>query len=103
MEDDNMVIVDGEGKCHRKITRVNAGEGVVKEFIQAGGIVKWRNLEDQGNETTKGRHRGVAGRGGENLSLQARWSGQSTTSWLESLAGSKTKGRVNDDDQNNRA
>jgi len=56
MEDDNMAIVDEEGTCRRKITRVNAGEGVIKEFIRAGGIVKWRNLEDQGNETTKGRH-----------------------------------------------
>ena len=50
VEDDDMAIVDEEGACRRKITRVNAGEGVIKEFILAG--VKWRNLEDQGNETT---------------------------------------------------
>lgn len=41
-----------KARAAAKITRVNAGEGVVKEFIRAGGIVKWRNLEDQGNETT---------------------------------------------------
>ena len=64
MEDDDMAIVDEEGTCRRKITRVNTGEGVIKEFIRAGGIVKWRNLEDQGNETTMGRPGGVAGRGG---------------------------------------
>jgi len=64
MVDDNMAIVDEEGMCRRKITRVDAGKGVVKEFIRAGGILKRRNLEDQGKETTKGRHRGVAGRGG---------------------------------------
>ena len=52
VEDDDMAIVDEEGACRRKITRVNAGEGVIKEFILAGAIVEWRNLEDQGNETT---------------------------------------------------
>ena len=52
VEDDDMAIVDEEGACHRKITRFNAGEGVIKEFILARGIVEWRNLEDQGNETT---------------------------------------------------
>jgi hypothetical protein len=41
-----------KARAAAKITRVNVGEGVVKEFIRAGGIVKWRNLEDQGNETT---------------------------------------------------
>jgi hypothetical protein len=61
-----MAIVDEEGTCRRKITRVNAGKGVVKEFILAGGTVKWRNLEDQGNETTMGRPRGVTGRRGNN-------------------------------------
>ncbi len=65
MEDDDMAIGDEEGTCRRKITRVNAGKGVVKEFILAGGIVKWRNLEDQRNETTMGRPGGVAGRGGK--------------------------------------
>ncbi len=52
VEDDDMAIVDEEGACRRKITRDNAGEGVIKEFILAGAIDKWRNLEDQGNETT---------------------------------------------------
>ena len=52
VEDDDMAIVDEEGACRRKITRFNAGEGVIKEFILAGAIVEWRNLEDQGNETT---------------------------------------------------
>jgi hypothetical protein len=52
MEDDDMAIVDEEGACRRKITRFNAGEGVIKEFILAGAIVEWRNLEDQGNEIT---------------------------------------------------
>ena len=47
MEDNDMAIVDEEGTCRRKVTRVN-----LKEFILARGIVKWRNLEDQGNETT---------------------------------------------------
>jgi hypothetical protein len=64
MEDDDMAIGDEEGTCCRKITRVDAGEGVVKELILAGRIAKWRNLEDQGNETTMGRPGGVAGRGG---------------------------------------
>jgi hypothetical protein len=64
MEDDDMAIVDEEGTCRRKITRVKAGEGVVEELIRAGGIVKWRNLEDQWKETTMGRPGGVAGRGG---------------------------------------
>ncbi len=44
MEDDDMAIVDEEGTCCRKITRVNAGEEVVKEFILAGGIVEGRNF-----------------------------------------------------------
>ena len=52
VEDDDMAKVDEEGACRRKITRVNAGKGVIKEFILAGGIVEWRNLEDQGNKTT---------------------------------------------------
>ena len=64
MEDNDMAILMKKARAAAKITRVNAGEGVVKEFIRAGGIVKWRNLEDQGNETTMGRPGGVAGRGG---------------------------------------
>ena len=52
MEDDDMAILMKKARAAAKITRVNVGEGVVKEFIRAGGIVKWRNLEDQGNETT---------------------------------------------------
>ncbi len=52
VEDNDVAIVDEEGACRRKITRVNAGEGVIKEFIRAGAIVEWSNLEDQGNETT---------------------------------------------------